>query len=594
MQLKLNLFKSSLQNVWAVSPITMRVRHFKTGMLNALISAFAFFLVSCVPVVENEHTTEQTQTAEEMQLPNVDLNAKLLYDLLRVELSYYRETGDQTIETLYQIAVDTRDVRLAEQATLRAINLRRPDIAERATKLWVELAPEFAPAWLSRLLIQIEFQQFESAALSFAKVVQYSNDEGVQAAVKVSRILSGTLEPARAYEIFTNFAAGVPDNLVVKVQLINLAISVQIDSSEIDLLLENVFEVQPDSESAATAKFRLFLETDRADEGKVFASNFLKKYPGSHGLREIYAIYLAQSDLYREAVQEFEKLPGTESLYQLGLLHEGANRLELAREKFLGYHELKPDDQRVFINLARLSIRLNLLDEASEWIHKITISRFSFEKISLSATLIAARGDLERAAELLRSQKPQNEDQQIRIYITLANLYQEEGQPKRALDLMNDALTAFPGNSRLLLTRSYIAADLQLIDLVERDIDTLLAKQPDNPDALNILGYTLADQTDRIDEAFELIQQALELRPNDPYILDSMGWVHYKQGEYELALKFLKDALERRYDPVMAAHLGEVYWMIGNKREARKIWNKAVKMNPDNEILIDTIEKFTN
>ena len=598
MKPNLNLFKSAFQYGWIVSQITVRAKILKTAILSALISAFAFLLISCAPTMEtsqpNELTSEHAATAEETQFPNVELTAELLSDLLQIEFSQHRGTADQTIDTLYQIAVDTQDARLAELATLRAINLQRTDISKKATKLWVDLAPDFAPAWLSRLLVQIENKQFEDAALSFAKVMQLSNDQGIKAANRIARVLSGSLEPNRAFEVFSNFAAGVPDNLDVQVQLINLAISVQIDSAEIDLLIENILENEPAFEGAAAAKFRLYLETDRAEEGIDFAVEFLRKYPQSHGLREIYAIYLTQNNHYREAVQEYEQLPGAEALFQLGLLHEAANRLDLAKEKFLAYHELVPDDQRAVVNLARVNIDLKLLDEAAEWIHKIISNRYAFEKIALSAVLISARGDLETATKLLRSQQPQNDHQQIRIYLMLSDLYQDDGQLDKALKLMNEALKAFPGNTRLLLTRSFIAAELKQIDLVERDIDTLLAKQPDNPMALNALGYTLADQTDRFDEAFELIQQALELRPNDPYILDSMGWVHYKLGDYELALKFLKNSIERRYDPVTAAHLGEVYWVIGNKREARKIWKQAVKLNPDDKILIDTIEKFTN
>jgi tetratricopeptide (TPR) repeat protein len=134
---------------------------------------------------------------------------------------------------------------------------------------------------------------------------------------------------------------------------------------------------------------------------------------------------------------------------------------------------------------------------------------------------------------------------------------------------------------------------MSLIVQAEEDLRRVLAKDPDNPQALNALGYTLADRTDRYQEALGHIQRALDLRPNDAYILDSMGWVQYRLGNYPAAVTYLRRAVELQQDPEVAAHLGEVLWMSGDKDQALKVWEEALKEHPDSQPLREVIQRFT-
>ncbi len=155
------------------------------------------------------------------------------------------------------------------------------------------------------------------------------------------------------------------------------------------------------------------------------------------------------------------------------------------------------------------------------------------------------------------------------------------------------ALGEYPQNSDLLYARAMLAEKLDMLDVLEQDLREILSKEPNNADALNALGYTLADRTDRHEEALELIKRAYELRPNDHYVVDSMGWVMYRLGRYDEALKFLRRALELKNDPEVAAHLGEVLWVMGDKKAAREIWNTALESTPDDKRLLDVIKRFS-
>ena len=130
------------------------------------------------------------------------------------------------------------------------------------------------------------------------------------------------------------------------------------------------------------------------------------------------------------------------------------------------------------------------------------------------------------------------------------------------------------------------------LDIVERDLRDVLSREPNNADALNALGYTLADRTDRYDEALELIERAYELKPNDHYIVDSMGWIMYRLGRYDEALEHLRRAMELNPDPEIAAHLGEVLWVMGDREEAKRVWNAALEITPDDKRLLDVLKRF--
>jgi len=147
-------------------------------------------------------------------------------------------------------------------------------------------------------------------------------------------------------------------------------------------------------------------------------------------------------------------------------------------------------------------------------------------------------------------------------------------------------------NSELLYSRAMLAEKMDRLDVLEADLRQILEREPDNANALNALGYTLADRTNRFEEAEQLIDRALELRPDDHFILDSKGWVLYRLGKLDEAIQYLRRALELIPDAEVAAHLGEVLWVKGDRKEAMQIWDTALKAAPDNPHLQDVIQRF--
>jgi tetratricopeptide (TPR) repeat protein len=161
-----------------------------------------------------------------------------------------------------------------------------------------------------------------------------------------------------------------------------------------------------------------------------------------------------------------------------------------------------------------------------------------------------------------------------------------------SIEVLSRGLAQFPDNVDLLYARSLAAEKVNDLAMAEQDLRRVLKQDPDNAHALNALGYTLADRTNRYQEAYELIKRALDLRPDDPAIMDSMGWVLYRLGRHDEAVRFLKQALELHDDGEIAAHLGEVLWVSGRAAEAKDVWQRAIKSYPDHKVLQEVMQRF--
>jgi len=208
------------------------------------------------------------------------------------------------------------------------------------------------------------------------------------------------------------------------------------------------------------------------------------------------------------------------------------------------------------------------------------------------ARLMAQAGQLEQARAMYRELRVLDHHNAIQVYAAEAQTLKELGLLDQALDLYTTAVKAFPENTDLRYARGLYAADSGDIDLAVDDFKLILSTDPENADALNALGYTLADQTDRYQEAMDYILKAHRLKPDNPAILDSLGWVLYRLGKYQEALKYLHKAAIANPDAEIAAHLGEVLWVMGNRNQAKEVWNKALTTEPDSEKLKEVMQRL--
>ena len=221
---------------------------------------------------------------------------------------------------------------------------------------------------------------------------------------------------------------------------------------------------------------------------------------------------------------------------------------------------------------------------------------FAREVMELFALGIGNYGEddvLEAARAALATVRDSGDPQAVeQSWLTEASVLREAGDQAAAYAVLTEAVERLPESISIRYSRALVAAESKRVADAERDLRVVLEAQPDNAAALNALGYTLTDLTDRHDEAETLIRRAYQLQPNEASIVDSMGWVAYRQGRLDEALRFLGRAWELDRNPEIAAHLGEVLWFSDRREEALSIWREGADIDPDNAVLRETLERL--
>jgi tetratricopeptide (TPR) repeat protein len=253
---------------------------------------------------------------------------------------------------------------------------------------------------------------------------------------------------------------------------------------------------------------------------------------------------------------------------------------------------LRPDNDGARLYLGQIAEEAKRYDEAIEWYGGIESDDNYFEAQTRLALALARRGDLEGARRQLAQIDPENDQQRVQRALAEEQLLRDAKRERDAFDVLNETLRTVPGDKDLLYARALLAEKLNMLDVAEGDLREILKQDPKNATALNALGYTLADRTSRYTEAHDLLQQAISIKPDDPFILDSLGWVNYRLGNRAEAIKFLKRALEIKNEAEIAAHLGEVLWVNGEQNEAESVWSRALRSAPNDESLLSVIKKF--
>jgi tetratricopeptide (TPR) repeat protein len=542
---------------------------------------------------------EANPSAEQrLQASGVELTQDIMYDILLGEIAGQRGQYDIAITSLGRVARKTRDPRLAERAMRAAVYAKRYEEALEQAELWVQLQPRSQQAQESIGSILMELKGPAEAQLHFEQVLVIAGTGKARdrAYRRVASILGRQRNRAAAIEIMRTLVAQDEDNPSAHLALAHLAVR----ADELDLAVEaagRALELRPEWEQAALFKAGILVSQKESVKAQKFYEEYLARQPGSARIRLNYARYLVDLKQWEKAREQFllvmrDSPEDADAAYAVGLLSLQTQRLDEAEQFLKTALRLRPDNQQARIYLGQVAEERKDYEEAERWYGEVAPGERYFEAQTRLGVVIAKQGDLERARKHLHAIRYTSNAQRAQLVLAEEQILREAKQYEEALGVLNDTLEALPDDKDLLYARALIAERLDLVDIAERDLRAILARDSDNAQALNALGYTLADRTDRYQEALDLIQRALALKPDDPFILDSMGWVQYRLGNNAEAIHYLNRALKIRNDAEISAHLGEVLWVTGDRTQARSVWNKALEETPDSDALLDVIKKF--
>jgi tetratricopeptide (TPR) repeat protein len=526
-----------------------------------------------------------------------ELSGEVLYYLFSAEIAAQRGQIELSAVLYAKAAEVTRDPRVAEQATRIAYYARDDKRAIAAAKLWNELEPENIEARQVLAALLVRVGKTAAAAEHFEYVLNNGKHSERQSFMLITALLSKEKDKQAALEVMEKLIAKRKNNPNALYAYSQLAFIVG-NLKDAAKTIEKVIKLQPEWTEAYILQSNIFVRQGYKAHAIEVLRQTVAAHPDNSTLRMFYARNLVDAKQFDEAVNQFSLLTNDEKFehearYALGLLTLQMNKPKQAEKYFSQLLENKKRIIESQYYLAQSYELQNKLDKAISAYEKVRNNQYSFEAELRIALMLAKQGHIKDARERLQNISPDSLDKELRVYLTEGEILNTAKQYSDALNLYTEALQQLPDNNRLLYARALTAEKLDKIDLAVKDLDSIVQREPENSQALNALGYTLVDKTEQLKKGLGYIKKALKLEPDDPAIHDSMGWAYYRLGQYDEALKYLRLAFEKLKDAEVAAHLGEVLWVAGEREAAQEIWNTALQQAPNDDLLLNVMQKFS-
>ncbi len=508
------------------------------------------------------------------------------------EFAAQRGDTDGALSVYHRLARELKDPQIARRAVESAIRARAFGPALESATLLLELDPESTLAREIMAALLANEADLNKARDVLGGILEKTANRG-PIVMQLSYLLGKFPDKAAVLETTREVTAryAIPESryAVGVAALIAGKLDVAVAEAEAALKLKASWE------PAAILKAQVLRKSAPA-EVIPFYESFIAANPASQEVRMQLGRELAADRKLAEAREQFreaEKIAHADSQapYAIGLLSlqlEDYAEAQVAFTRALkqGYRE----PTAIYLGMGQAAEGLKRYDEAIGWYQKVDAGDWVRAQLKI-ATLIARQQGLEAGREYLRRIEPRSTDDSIQMIQVEAQLLRDAKEWKETYELLSKAVAKYPDSFEILYDRAMAAERIDKLDVLEKDLRLVIKMKPDYAHAYNALGYTLAEKTNRLTEAKGLIEQAIKLSPEDPFIMDSLGWVHFRMGEMGEALKQLQTAYSTRPDPEIAAHLGEVLWSAGQRDEAQKIWRAALSENPNHETLLAVMQK---
>lgn len=564
----------------------------------ALLGTTALLAGGCAALPDTEVGHEDEGQAGDLRIlerqASVPDDQELMYQLLLGEFAGVRGQLSVALDAYLQAMRLTDDPQPAARATRISIyadqNLKGLEAAGR----WVEVDPDDPAARQALGIFHLRNDDMKQALRQFHELVMRSEDPAA-AFAHISAGLGQEENSETAVSVLRALAESFAE--IPEAHLVYAQTALRMDDAATAVeAAEAGLAVAPASRELATLHAQALIESGQEEAGANAIEALIERYPEDAELRLYLARTLLDTGREDEALGHFrqvlqERPDDAAVLYATGLLTLEAGHPEQAQPYFMRLVELGERTNEAHFLLGQIAEEQGQLEDALHWYERVEGESRLLAKLR-RAILLGDLGRLGAARDLLQQVRDQHPGESVRSYLLEGEVLRRNYLNDEAQTLYTEALEQHPGNADLIYARALVAVQEDNLASAERDLRYLVERDPQNAQALNALGYTLVDAVGRLQEGFELIQRAYGMQPENPAILDSMGWAYYRLGDPEKALSYLRRAHELMPDAEVSAHLGEVLWAIGNREDARRVWNKALEREPEDPVLNETIQRL--
>lgn len=532
------------------------------------------------------------------------LTSDILFKYLAAELAGQRGDLGLTATLFMELAQSTQDPRLAERAAKAAMYSNSPATAVRAITLWVEMDPDSIEAQQAGMQMLVNSGKLNEAKPYLEKLLK-KEDTRANGFLYLNGLFARQMDKAAVLMLVQSLAQPYPNLPEAHLTIANAAWAAKNETLTFEELAK-VESLRPGWELAAIMKGQL-LQTQSSDGALNFYRDYLNQYPKANEVRLNYSRLLLSLKRNQDAKIQLIEISkqaadNPEILTVIGLLSSQNGEFNEAETYLLKSlaiskeHQETEDSKRkteqLYLYLGQNYERQGQDEQALSYYEKVGPGDRYLDARTLLANLMVKKQGVDAAILMLDHLEGLTGPQQVSVAQTKAQILNRVKRHDEAYKVLEQAVTTLPNTPELVYDFAMTAERLQKMDVMEKQLRKIIVMKPDFSAAYNALGYSFADRNINLQEAKTLIEKALMLSPEDHYILDSMGWVKFRLGELNQALEYLEKAYLVHKDPEIAAHLGEVLWKQGRQDDALKTWEEALKDSPDNEILLNTRNKY--
>ena len=535
------------------------------------------------------------------------LDGMLFYQLLLGELNVREGSPGAGFSMVLDAARKTRDPQLFQRAIDIALQSRSGEAALQAAQAWKRELPGSQEPNRYILQIQLALNRVAEAGKTLADTLnELPLDEQLGGIISIPRVFAKVNDKVQAAQVVEKALSPFLSRPALAASAWTTIGRMYRDAEQWPQAVDAALKGHAANKTAqGPLILALSMLSSDTPQLKTLLDEAMRSAVAGE-LRLAYAKALIAQRAYGDALRQLQQLTQQEPDLAQGWLMLGLIQLDMgqtapAEQQLVHYLELSKASQEAeqqagraeaLLALSQIAQKMGQMDRANQWLSQIPASVDPIRLGSRRAELLVQQGRKDEARLVLSQIKTTTPEQSRRKALVLAQWLREQKQSAAAREVILQALTEHPDNQELLTELSLIAEKLQRYDEMESVLRSLMKSHPKDPHAYNALGYSLADRKLRLQEAHQLITQAVALAPEDPYIQDSLGWIEFRLGRHQEALRILQAAYKAKPDAEIAAHLGEVLWTLGQHQEAGTFWREGLLLKPDNDTLLETIRRF--
>ncbi|MFN3920093.1 MAG: tetratricopeptide repeat protein [Methylohalobius sp.] len=575
----------------------------KSSLPPAILVCLVLTLTGCARLQLPGKTREEALTPitseqlRELPLTGVSDRADVLYRLLVAEIAGQNGDYALALENYFEVAKHVADPWVAERATQIALYLNDIEKAKYAAKLWLERAPRSLDAHKVALMLALQAGEMERAAAHFSQVLALAGPNQSEVLLDILRFMDQNVPKETALGVM----AAVSQSFSKSPEVLYAYAMLALRKGETRLALEQISRavaLRPDWPRLRLMQSQLLAHLGEDSKALQILKELVKKHPEDVQLHLLYAQLLLKQQAFNEALLELERVLKQEpdhpdALYAYALVNLQQGRDEEAERALRRLLKQAKWRSESYFYLGQIAAHQGQLEKALAWFDQVDEQgELAFDAQVHAVAVLAKLGRTQEAFQRLDRLRGRFPDRKLQLYLLEAEIQTNLKDYQAAFAILSQALRDFPGHPDILYARALVAEQMGKVSIAIDDFKAAVTERPEDANLLNALGYMLLEYTDQIQEARGYLDKAIRLKPEDPAVLDSYGWLWYKLGDYSQALKYLQRAYARNPDPEIAFHLGEVLWALGRKQEARRLWREVLQRAPRDERVQSLIKRF--